>query len=90
MQLELTQIWQKTKKTVIFVTHQIDEAVFLGDRIITLSARPGRVRAITPIDLDRPRDLRTKRTDRFQSYVGQHWDMIESEVQKSFNVRAAS
>jgi len=84
MQLELARIWQETGKTIVFVTHQIDEAVFLADRVITMSARPGRVRAITPIALSRPRNIRDKRADAFQAYVGQLWDMIESEVIKDF------
>jgi NitT/TauT family transport system ATP-binding protein len=84
MQLELARIWQETGKTIIFVTHQIDEAVFLGDRVVTLSARPGTVRAITQIELGRPRLIRDKRADAFQAYVGQLWDMIESEVIKDF------
>jgi NitT/TauT family transport system ATP-binding protein len=85
MQLEVTRIWQETGKTILFVTHQIDEAVFLADKVVTLSARPGKVRAITDIDIDRPRDIRVKRTDLFQNYVGQHWDMIESEVMRDFS-----
>jgi NitT/TauT family transport system ATP-binding protein len=87
MQLELTRIWQETGKTILFVTHQIDEAVFLGDRVVTLSSRPGTIRAITEIALGRPRDIRGKQTDAFQHYVGLHWDMIESEVMKGFRMR---
>ena len=90
MQLELLRIWEETGKTVLFVTHQIDEAVFLADRVVTLSARPGSIRAITEIKIDRPRDIRVKRSERFQNYVGQHWDMIESEVMKGFVGRPTS
>ncbi len=88
MQLELTRVWRDTGKTILFVTHQIDEAVFLSDRVVTLSARPGAVRATTVIDIPRPRDLRTKRTPEFQAYVGDLWELIEAEVMKSFNARA--
>jgi len=56
MQKELLLIWEKTKKTVIFVTHSVDEAVFLADRIIVLSARPGRVAGTYDVDMPRPRD----------------------------------
>ncbi|HUU76116.1 MAG TPA: ABC transporter ATP-binding protein [Methanoregulaceae archaeon] len=56
MQKELLDIWEKTKKTIIFVTHSVDEAVFLADRIVVLTPRPGRIREIIPIDLPRPRD----------------------------------
>ncbi|MEN6341268.1 MAG: ABC transporter ATP-binding protein [Methanospirillum sp.] len=56
MQRELLEIWAKTRKTVIFVTHSVDEAVFLADRIVVLSARPGRVREIVDVCKVRPRD----------------------------------
>jgi NitT/TauT family transport system ATP-binding protein len=90
MQLELTRIWQETGKTILFVTHQIDEAVFLGDRVVTLTSRPGAIRAITDIALDRPRDIRGKQTDAFQHFVGLHWDMIENDVMKGFRMRPAT
>jgi NitT/TauT family transport system ATP-binding protein len=56
LQQELLEIWEKTKKTIIFITHSVDEAVYLSDRIIVLSPRPGRVCRIFPVDLPRPRD----------------------------------
>ncbi len=56
MQLELLEIWEKTRKTIVFVTHSVDEAVFLADRIVMLSARPGRICEIIPVELKRPRD----------------------------------
>jgi len=56
LQKELLEIWQKTKKTIIFVTHSVDEAVFLGDRLVVLTSRPGSICEIIPIDLIRPRD----------------------------------
>jgi NitT/TauT family transport system ATP-binding protein len=56
MQRELLDIWEKTKKTIIFVTHSVDEAVFLADRVVVLTPRPGRIREVIPIDLPRPRD----------------------------------
>jgi NitT/TauT family transport system ATP-binding protein len=80
MQLELLRVWNDRRKTVLFITHQIDEAVYLGDRVIVMSARPGRVRADLRIDLPRPRDLRLKRTPEFVRYTEEIWDMIEREV----------
>jgi len=56
LQKELLDIWHKTKKTIIFVTHSVDEAVYLADRLVVLTSRPGRVCEIIPIDLGRPRD----------------------------------
>jgi len=55
LQGELLKIWQKDRKTVLFITHSIDEAVYLADRVVVLSARPGQIRSIIDIDLDRPR-----------------------------------
>ena len=56
LQKELLDIWEKTKKTVIFITHSVDEAVFLADRIIVLTPRPGRICQVFPVELNRPRD----------------------------------
>jgi NitT/TauT family transport system ATP-binding protein len=56
MQQELLQIWQKTKKTILFVTHSVDEAVFLADRIIVLTHRPGTIREIVTVPDERPRE----------------------------------
>lgn len=80
MQSELLRIWEVHRKTVIFVTHQLEEAVFLSDRIIVLGARPGRVREDIPIDLPRPRELSIKRTPQFTRYVDRIWQLIEREV----------
>ena len=80
MQLELVRIWGEQRKTVVFVTHQIDEAVFLSDRVIVLAARPGRVKEIVPIDLPRPRSLAVKRTGGFIAYVDKIWKLLEEEV----------
>jgi len=80
MQRELLRIWNETRKTVIFITHQIDEAVYLSDRVIVFSARPGRVREIVPIDIPRPRALHVKRTPHFLEYTDRIWRLIEEEV----------
>jgi NitT/TauT family transport system ATP-binding protein len=56
LQQELLGIWEKTRKTVVFITHSVDEAVFLSDRIIVLTPRPGRICRIFPVELPRPRD----------------------------------
>lgn len=66
---DLLRIWRKTNKTVIFVTHNIEEAVFLSDRVCVLSPHPGRLSAVVDIDLRRPRDLQLKGEDHFHELV---------------------
>jgi NitT/TauT family transport system ATP-binding protein len=83
MQLELTRLWQHGRKTVLFITHQIDEAVFLSDRVIVLARRPGRVREIVDIELERPRNLTMKRSPESVRYVDHIWRLIEDEVIQS-------
>jgi NitT/TauT family transport system ATP-binding protein len=79
MQAELLRIWNTAKKTVIFVTHQIDEAVYLSDRVVVMAARPGRIVADITIELPRPRDLSVKRTPRFVEYEDQIWRLIQRD-----------
>ncbi len=69
MNLELLRIWQKTKKTVLFITHSIAEAVFLGDRVIVMTPRPGKISEVIPIDLPRPRETILRDDPRFIRYV---------------------
>jgi NitT/TauT family transport system ATP-binding protein len=76
MQQELLRISAATKKTVIFITHQIDEAVLLADRVLVMSARPGRIVRTIPIDMPRPRTLDAKRQAQFQEYVSTIWNLI--------------
>jgi len=61
MRGELLRIWQAERKTILFVTHDIDEAVQLADRVVVMSARPGRIQEIVPIDIDHPRDISSQR-----------------------------
>ena len=69
MNLELLRIWQEAKKTVLFITHSIPEAVFLGDRVVVMTPRPGRVAEIIPIDLPRPRVTAGRDDPKFIGYV---------------------
>jgi NitT/TauT family transport system ATP-binding protein len=80
MQLELGRICTTRRSTVVFVTHQIDEAVFLSDRVVVFAARPGRVKRIIDIDLPRPRPFAIKRTLEFVGYVERIWTLLEEEV----------
>ena len=83
MQSELLKMWVQAKKTVIFVTHQIEEAIYLADRVVVFSARPTRVREIVKIQISRPRPLSVKRTKDFLDYTDQIWEIIQDEVLKS-------
>jgi NitT/TauT family transport system ATP-binding protein len=80
MQTELLRIWQRGQKTVLFVTHQIDEAVFLSDRVLVFARRPGRLQEEVKIPLPRPRDLAIKRTPEFVALVDHIWRLIEDDV----------
>lgn len=75
---DLLRIWKKTNKTILFVTHNIQEAVFLSDRVVVLSPHPGRVSAIVDIDLDRPRSLELKNTQKFNELVVKVRNSFES------------
>ena len=83
MQTELMRIWEEGRKTVLFVTHQIDEAVFLSDRVLVLARRPGRLREDIDIALTRPRALAVKRASEFVAYVDRIWRLIEDDVRAS-------
>jgi NitT/TauT family transport system ATP-binding protein len=80
LQEELQQIWDKSRKTVLFVTHDIDEAIYLADRVIVFTARPGRIKADIAIDLQRPRDIEIKKTQAYGEYRNRIWDLLRSEV----------
>lgn len=83
------RIWQETRKTAVFITHQINEALYLADRVVVLSGRPGRVKQILPIDFPRPRELRVKRTPAFLDLEDQIWGLIEEEVRAALGSAVA-
>ena len=83
MQEEVTRLWERTKKTIVFVTHDIDEAVYLGDRIVVLTARPGRIKEEVKIELPRPRSLEIKKSMQCHEYRNYVWDLIRSESQRA-------
>lgn len=66
---DLLNIWNKTNKTIVFVTHNISEAVFLSDRVVVLSPHPGRVSAVIDIDIPRPRNMESKQSKQFYDYI---------------------
>jgi NitT/TauT family transport system ATP-binding protein len=89
MQSELLKIWSQARKTVVFITHQISEAVYLADRVTVMSARPGRVKGVLDIPFDRPRPLSIKRDPRFLELEDAIWQMVE-EKPEAIGMRTAS
>jgi NitT/TauT family transport system ATP-binding protein len=83
MQLELLRIWRETKKTVIFVTHMIAEAILLSDRIIVFTHRPGTIRSEFHVPLPRPRTMEMRADPRFLELENVVWKQIEAEVNAS-------
>ena len=83
MQEELMRVWERTRKTIVFVTHDIEEAVYLGDRVVVLNARPGRIREEVKIDLPRPRGLEIKKSMQCHEYRNYIWDLIRSESRRA-------
>ena len=82
MQEELTRLWERTGKTIVFVTHDIEEAIYLADRVVVLTARPGRIREEVKIDLPRPRSLEVKKSLQCHEYRNYVWDLIRSESRR--------
>jgi NitT/TauT family transport system ATP-binding protein len=83
MQLELLRIWRETKKTVIFVTHMIAEAILLSDRVVVFSHRPGTIRSEFQVPLPRPRTMEMRSDPRFLELENIVWKQIEAEVNAS-------
>ena len=69
MNVELQRIWMESKKTVLFITHSTGEAVYLADRVIVMTSRPGRIGDVFDVDLPRPRPLEVMNTEKFGGYV---------------------
>ena len=82
LQDELLRIWQRTGKTVVFVTHAIDEAVYLGQRVAVLSARPGRIKRLLDIDLSR-RDGDLRSTAAFVAYRHEIWSQLHDDIDRA-------
>jgi ABC-type nitrate/sulfonate/bicarbonate transport system ATPase subunit len=82
MQSELLKIWSKARKTVLFITHQINEAIYLADRVAVMSACPGRLKAVFDIPFGRPRTLTLKRDAKFVELEDRIWHLIEEEADR--------
>jgi NitT/TauT family transport system ATP-binding protein len=88
MQTELLSIWQRTPKTVIFVTHDVQEAVYLAERVAVMSARPGRIKAIVDIKLGQ-RDPGIFRSKEFVEKVDELWNLVRVEALKAQEAKAS-
>lgn len=84
MQENLLGIWSKFNNTVLFITHDVDEAVFLADRVVVMSASPGRIIADIPVELERPRDFEITTDPRFVEIKKQCVEVIRAETLKAF------
>lgn len=76
MQVELQRIWLEQRCSALYVTHQIDEAIFLADKVVVMSARPGQIQQVIPIDFPRPRPLTIKRHPTFVALTEQIWQLL--------------
>ena len=80
MQELLEQIWRRSRKTVLFVTHDIDEAIYLGTRVVVFTARPGQLKKDVPIALESPRSIEIKKSPAYHEYRNRVWDLLRTEV----------
>src|ERR1700686_1548221 len=81
---EILRIWEEQKKTVVFISHSVDEAVFLGDRIMVMTAQPGRVKSFVQVPLARPRNLiELQKAPEFGELVHRIWSGLRDEVQRA-------
>ena len=89
---ELLNIWSETKTTIVFVTHSVAEAVFLSDRIVVMSPRPGRIDTVIDVDLSRPREAETREVPHFFELVAEvrhHLREVDSTPRMSLRVGCA-
>lgn len=89
MQEELNRVWSQRRLTVVFVTHDINEAVFLGDRVVVMGARPGRIVHTRRIELERPRGTETKKDPRLVEYHNELWDVLREQSNQSLTGHGA-
>jgi NitT/TauT family transport system ATP-binding protein len=84
LQEELLRIWDEQKKTVVFITHSVDEAVYLGDRIMVMTVQPGRVKTLVPVPLARPRNLiELQKSPEYGELISGIWAGLREEVQRA-------
>jgi NitT/TauT family transport system ATP-binding protein len=81
LQDELLTLWQSDRRTVVFITHSLDEAILLGDRVVVMSARPGRIIASKRVPFPRPRSAEVRSSPEFGALQAELWDLLRSEVE---------
>jgi NitT/TauT family transport system ATP-binding protein len=86
MQVELLKIWTDARKTVLFITHQIDEAVYLADRVAVMSARPGQIKGVFDVPFPRPRPLSVKRDPDFLALEDAIWNLVDVRQERGDSV----
>jgi NitT/TauT family transport system ATP-binding protein len=90
VQRDLMRLWDRTGKTVVYITHSLEEAVTLGDRVVVMTQRPGRVKSVIDIDLPRPRDVfEIANTEEFLRHRRRCWDALRDEVITSSHAEGA-
>jgi NitT/TauT family transport system ATP-binding protein len=83
LQEEVLDLWQRDRKTVLFVTHSIEEALLLGDRVVVMSARPGRIIDVIEVSFPRPRRREIEESAEFRHDVRRVWDLLRNEVRRA-------
>lgn len=87
LQEELLRIWEETRKTVLYITHSLEEAVLLGDRVVLMSAQPGRILDVYQIGLLRPRSFETTNLPQFAEYRAKIWEKLSDEVTRAMEMQ---
>lgn len=90
LQEEMLRIWEEDRKTVVYITHSIDEAVLMGDRVVLMTAHPGTNKATFEVDIPRPRNLQTTSTPEFAALTGAIWESLQDEVRRAMEAQMST
>lgn len=88
LQEEMLRIWEEHRKTVVYITHSIDEAILMGDRVVIMTAHPGTNKATFQIDIARPRTIETTSTAQFAELTGAVWQALRDEVLQAMRTQS--